>query len=55
VKKPILRLSFEDYEDHGLSPLVMNVAQGQVQDLNQFIYKRLQAKITEWPLDDSPN
>jgi hypothetical protein len=30
VNKPILRLTFEDYEDKGLSPIVMNVAQGKV-------------------------
>lgn len=54
VKKPILRLSFDDYEDHGLSPLVMNVARGNVEDLNLFVYKHLHAKITGWPLGDRP-
>lgn len=54
VKKPILRLSFEDYEDHGLSPLIMDVAKGHVEDLNLFAYKQLHSKITGWPLGDRP-
>jgi glucosamine-6-phosphate deaminase len=54
VKKPILRLSFQDYEDHGLSPLVMDVAKGNVEDLNLFAHRQLQSKISEWPLDDEP-
>jgi glucosamine-6-phosphate deaminase len=54
VRKPILRLSFEDYEDHGLSPLVMDVAHGSVEDLNLFAYRQLHRKITGWPLGDRP-
>lgn len=54
VKKPILRLTFEDYEDKGLSPLVMNVASGHVEDLNLYVYKQINSKITGWPLGDRP-
>jgi glucosamine-6-phosphate deaminase len=54
VKKPILRLAFQDYEDHGLSPLVMDVAKGNVEDLNLFAYRQLHGKITIWPLGDKP-
>ena len=54
VKKPILRLTFEDFEDNGLSHLVMNVAKGKVEDLNLYVYKQLSSKITGWPLGDKP-
>lgn len=54
VKKPILRLTFEDYEDNGLSHLVMNVAKGKVEDLNLYVYKQINSKITGWPLGDKP-
>ena len=30
IGKPILRLTFEDYEDKGLSPLIMDCAGGKV-------------------------
>lgn len=52
--KPLLRLSFSDYEDNGLSPLIMNCAGGKVEDLNLFVYKQLVSKITGWPLGNPP-
>lgn len=30
IKKPILRLTFEDYEDHEMSSLIMDCANGKV-------------------------
>ena len=45
VKKPLLRLTYEDYEDNGLSPLVMDCANGKAEDLNLFCYKKLISKI----------
>ncbi len=50
VKKPILRLKFEDYEDHELSSLAMDCAHGKVEDLNLYVYKQIVSKITGWPL-----
>ena len=50
VKKPILRLTFEDYEDNELSWLVMDCAHGKVEDLNLYAYKQIVHKITGWPL-----
>lgn len=55
VKKPILRLTFGDYEDHGLSPLVMDVAKGNYEDLNLFAYKHVHSKITGWPVGGRPD
>lgn len=48
-------MTFEDYEDHGLSPLVMDVAKGNFEDLNLFAYKQVHSKITGWPLGDRPS
>lgn len=55
VNKPLLRLTFEDYEDFGLSYLVMDCAGGRVEDLNLFAYKQLLSKISGWPLGDRPH
>lgn len=54
VKKPILRLKYEDYEDNGLSNILMDVSKGNAEDLNLFIYKYLNNKITGWPLSGKP-
>ena len=54
VEKPILRLTYEDYEDHGLAPLVMDCASGKVEDLNLFIFKKMVPKITGWPIGNRP-
>lgn len=55
VKKPLLRLTYEDYEDNGLSPLVMDCANGKAEDLNLFCYKKLISKITGWPIGNRPD
>lgn len=54
IQKPILRLTYDDYEDHHLANLVINVAQGSVEDLNLFVYKKIISKITGWPLGNRP-
>ena len=41
VKKPILRLTRDDYEDNGLAPIMMDVADGNVEDLNLYVYKHM--------------
>lgn len=50
VKKPILRLTYDNYEDHGLAQLVMDVAHGNVENLNLYVYKVIASRITAWPL-----
>ncbi len=52
--KPILRLSSNDYEDHHLSNLVVDIANGSVEDLNLYCYKKIIGKITGWPLGNRP-
>lgn len=32
----------------------MDVAGGKVEDLNLFVYKQINSKITGWPLGDRP-
>ena len=54
VEKPILRLTYEDYEDQGLAPLVMECAHGKAEDLNLFVYKKIISKITGWPIGNRP-
>ena len=54
VEKPILRLTYEDYEDHGLAPLLMETAGGKAEDLNLFTYKKIISKITGWPIGNRP-
>ena len=54
VNKPILRLTYEDYEDNGLSPLVMDCANGKAEDLNLYVFKQFVPKITGWPIGNRP-
>lgn len=54
VKKPILRLTYDDYEDHHLSQLVVECAGGSVEDLNLYVYRQIVSKITGWPLGNKP-
>jgi len=51
VKTPILRLTYSDYEDHNLAQLVMDVAQGNVETLNLYVYKVIASRITGFPLN----
>lgn len=50
MNKPLLRLTQDDYEDKGLLPLVIDCAQGKVEDLNLFVYTEINNRITGWPL-----
>lgn len=54
MNKPILRLTYDDYEDHNLANLVLDVAHGNVEDLNLYAYKKIISKITGWPLGNRP-
>jgi glucosamine-6-phosphate deaminase len=45
--KPILKLTDEDYNEHGLSELI--IEQATSYDLNILIFNRLQRTITGWP------
>jgi glucosamine-6-phosphate deaminase len=54
AKKPILRLTYNDYEDYHLSNLVIDCAKGSVEDLNLYCYKKIIKKITGWPLGHRP-
>lgn len=47
LNKPILKLTEEDYREHGLSDLVNSI--GDCQDLNVKIFSSLQRTITGWP------
>ena len=47
-------MTYEDYEDHGLAPLVMESANGKAEDLNLFVFKKMISKITGWPIGNRP-
>ena len=47
VGKPILKLTDEDYNEHGLQDLVSN--RGRAYDLNIEVFRGLQDTITGWP------
>ncbi|MEM1329757.1 MAG: glucosamine-6-phosphate deaminase [Planctomycetota bacterium] len=47
VEKPILSLTDEDYNEHGLQELISN--RGSAYDLNIAVFKSLQRTITGWP------
>lgn len=47
LKKPILKLVEEDYNEHGLQELLS--ARGSAYDVNIEVFKSLQATITGWP------
>ncbi len=48
VNKPILKLTDEDYNEHGLQELV-STRHGGAYDVNIEVFKSLQATITGWP------
>lgn len=54
VNKPILRLEYEDYEDNNLSDLIVECANGKVENLNLYVYRKVWKKITAWPLGNKP-
>jgi hypothetical protein len=54
VKKPVLRLTYDDYEDNHVSDLVVDCSNGSVEDLNLYVYKKIVSKITGWPLGNRP-
>ncbi len=47
LKKPILKLTDEDYNEHGLQELLSE--RGQAYDINIQVFKALQKTITGWP------
>ncbi len=47
VKKPLLKLTDEDYNEHGLQELLS--AHGRAYDINIDVFRRMQATITGWP------
>lgn len=47
VKKPILKLTAEDYNEHGLQELV--ATHGPAYDINIEIFREMQETITGWP------
>lgn len=47
IKKPILKLTDEDYSENGLSDLIIEHASGY--DINIKIFNRIQHTITGWP------
>ncbi|HEY8666296.1 MAG TPA: glucosamine-6-phosphate deaminase [Tepidisphaeraceae bacterium] len=47
LKKPLLKLTDEDYNEHGLQELLS--ARGAAYDINIEVFKTLQATITGWP------
>lgn len=54
LKKPLLKLTDEDYNEHGLQELVANRGSGKslaggAYELNIEVFKELQATITGWP------
>jgi glucosamine-6-phosphate deaminase len=47
LKKPVLKLTNEDYNEHGLQDLVAN--RGGAYDINLEVFRHLQSTITGWP------
>ena len=47
VKKPLLKLTDEDYNEHGLQELL--ASRGGAYDINIEIFRALQSTITGWP------
>ncbi len=47
LKKPILKLTDEDYNEHGLQDLLSNC--GRAYDLNIDVFREIQDTITGWP------
>jgi glucosamine-6-phosphate deaminase len=47
LKKPVLKLTDEDYNEHGLQELI--ASRGSAYEINIEVFKKLQATITGWP------
>jgi glucosamine-6-phosphate deaminase len=47
LKKPLLKLTDEDYNEHGLQELI--ASRGGAYDINVEVFKEMQATITGWP------
>jgi glucosamine-6-phosphate deaminase len=47
LKKPLLKLTDEDYNEHGLQELI--ASRGGAYDINVEVFRTLQATITGWP------
>ena len=50
INKPILRLTYEDYEDNSLASLVTTVGNSKAEAVNLYAYKLIEGKVTGWPL-----
>jgi glucosamine-6-phosphate deaminase len=53
VKKPLLKLTDEDYNEHGLQELLSH--RGGAYDINIEVFRRMQATITGWPGGKPPS
>ena len=49
VKKPILKLTDEDYNEHGLQDLLAALGGGSAYDINLDVFRALTSTITGWP------
>ena len=55
VKKSILRLTYEDYEDNSLLDLVIQVGKGKAEAVNLVVFNWLRDTITGWPAGGRPD
>ena len=49
VKKPILKLTDEDYNEHGLQDLLAALGSGSAYDINLDVFRALTSTISGWP------
>ncbi len=49
VAKPILKLTDEDYNEHGLQDLLAELGGGSAYDINLDVFRQLQRTVTGWP------
>jgi glucosamine-6-phosphate deaminase len=49
VKKPILKLTDEDYNEHGLQDLLAELGGGSAYDINLDVFRTMTRTVTGWP------
>ena len=49
VKKPILKLTDEDYNEHGLQDLLAELGGGSAYDINLDVFRAMTRTVTGWP------
>lgn len=54
INKPILRLTYDDYENNSLAKLVTTVGNQKAETANMYAHKLIEGKMTEWPLGQRP-